>query len=68
VDDLTPDEQTAFIDIYGAHGDPPVAAEVIESLARRGLIKQYSDGKVRPTAKGTELYERMQGDEPYEGV
>ena len=68
MDELTPDEQAAFIDIYGAHGEPRAAAKVLDSLVRRGLITLDSRGKIGTTAEGKALYERMQGDEPYEGV
>jgi hypothetical protein len=69
MDELTPEERDAFLDIYDAdHGDMPTAPAVLDSLIRRGLISRAEDGSIDPTEAGNDLYELMQGDEPYEGI
>ena len=69
MDELSTDEMAAFLDIYDAdhEGSAPTPA-VIDSLVRRGLIGRAHNGAVSPTKAGNELYETLQGDEPYEGI
>ena len=69
MDELSTDEMAAFLDIYGGdHEDSSRTPAVIGSLARRGLIGRTADGAISPTKAGNDLYELLQGDEPYEGI
>ena len=69
MDELSTDEMAAFLDIYDAdHEGSSPTPEVIDSLVRRGLIGRAADGTINPTKAGNDLYELLQGDEPYEGI
>jgi hypothetical protein len=69
MDDLSPEELSAFLDFYDAdHENMDPTDEVVASLIRRGILALAADGTVSSTALGDELYKQLQGDEPYEGI
>jgi len=69
MDELTPEELAAFLAFYDPdYGDIDSTDEVVPSLIRRGLIALAADGTLSSTDAGNALYEKLHGDEPYEGV
>jgi hypothetical protein len=62
-------ELAALLDIYGCSDEElNINGAVLESLVQRGLLSREPDGHFNATALGDALYQRMQKDEPYEGV
>jgi hypothetical protein len=62
-------ELAAFLDIYGCGDDElNIDGAVLESLVQRGLLSREPGGQFNPTDLGDAVYQRMQNDEPYEGI
>jgi hypothetical protein len=69
MDMLTDKERVAFLDIYaGERSDAEIPTAILESLILHGVLARGSDGTLNATEHGDELYQKLAGDEPYEGV